>query len=104
MGGKLRQAELYPHVKHLAILPKGHQVSHLFREKVQNKGCGMTINEIHSNGIGILGCSSEVSSFIYKCIKFRKLRKSNQEQKTANLPPERMEASPPLSCTGVDLD
>ncbi|KAG1925738.1 hypothetical protein F2P79_025333 [Pimephales promelas] len=73
VGGRLTQAELHPLVKHPAILPKGHHISRLlikhFHEKVQHQGRGMTINEIRSNGIWILGCSSEVSSLIYKCIK-----------------------------------
>ncbi|KAK3508187.1 hypothetical protein QTP70_016054, partial [Hemibagrus guttatus] len=42
VGGRLTQAELHPHVKHLAILPKGHHVSRLlikhFHEKVQHQG------------------------------------------------------------------
>ncbi|XP_048048363.1 uncharacterized protein LOC125269515 [Megalobrama amblycephala] len=62
----------------------------------------MTINDIRSNGVWILGCSSEVSSLIYKCIKCRKLRKSNQEQRMADLPPERMEATPPFTYSGMD--
>ncbi|XP_065140047.1 uncharacterized protein [Paramisgurnus dabryanus] len=106
VGGRLTKAELYPHIKHPAILPKKHHVSHLlikhFHEKVQHQGRGMTINEIRSNGVWILGCSSEVSSFIYKCIKCRKLRKCNQEQKMADLPPERMEATPPFTYSGMD--
>ncbi len=106
MGGRLTQAELHPHVKHPAILPKVHHVSRLlikhFHEKVQHQGRGMTLNEIRSNGIWILGCSSEVSSLIYKCIKCRKLRKCNQEQKMADLPPERMETTPPFTYSGMD--
>ncbi len=106
VGGRLTQAELHPHVKHPAILPKGHHVSRLlikhFHEKMQHQGRGMTLNEIRSNGIWILGCSSEVSSLIYKCIKCRKLRKCNQEQKMAYLPPERMETTPPFTYSGMD--
>ncbi len=106
VGGRLTQAELHPHVKHPAILPKGHHVSRLlikhFHEKMQHQGRGMTLNEIRSNGIWILGCSSEVSSLIYKCTKCRKLRKCNQEQKMADLPPERMETTPPFTYSGMD--
>lgn len=106
VGGRLTKAELHPHIKHPAILPKKHHVSHLlikhFHEKVQHQGRGMTINEIRSNGVWILGCSSEVSSFIYKCIKCRKLRKCNQEQRMADLPPERMEATAPFTYSGMD--
>lgn len=106
VGGRLTQAELHPHVKHPAILPKGHYVSHLlikhFHEKVQHQGRCITLNEIRSNGIWILGCSSEVSSHIYKCVKCRKLRKRNQEQKMADLPPERMETTAPFTYSGMD--
>ncbi len=106
VGGRLTQAELHPHVKHPAILPKVHHVSRLlikhFHEKVQHQGRGTTLNEIRSNGIWILGCSSEVSSFIYTCVKCRKLRKCNQEQKMADPPPERMETTPPFTYSGMD--
>ncbi len=105
-GGRLTQAELHPHVKHPAILPKVHHVSRLlikhFHEKVQHQGRGTTLNEIRSNGIWILGCSSEVSSLIYKCVKCRKLRKCNQEEKMADPPPERMETTPPFTYSGMD--
>lgn len=59
-------------------------------KKVQHRSRDMTINEIRSNGIWILGCSSEVSSLIYKFIKCRKLRKCNHEQRMTDLPPERI--------------
>ncbi|XP_056603346.1 uncharacterized protein LOC130420207 isoform X2 [Triplophysa dalaica] len=106
VGGRLTQATLHPHVKHPAILPKGHHVSRLlikhYHEKVKHQGRGMTINELRSGGIWIMGCSSEVSSLIFKCIKCRKYRKCNQEQKMADLPPERMEATPPFTYSGMD--
>ncbi len=106
VGGRLTQATLHPHVKHPAILPKGHHVSRLlirhYHEKVKHQGRGMTINELRSSGIWILGCSSEVSSLIFKCINCRKLRKCNQEQKMADLPLERMEATPPFTYSGMD--
>ncbi|KAK0145550.1 Ribosome-binding protein 1 [Merluccius polli] len=42
VGGRLTQAALHPHVKHTAILPKGHHVSRLlikhYHEKVQHQG------------------------------------------------------------------
>ncbi len=106
VGGRLTQAELHPHVKHPAILPKVHHVSRLlikhFHEKVPHQDRGTTLNEIRSNGIWILGCSSEVSSLIYKCVKCRKLRKCNQEQKMADPPPERMVTTPPFTYSGMD--
>lgn len=106
VGGRLAQAALHPHVKHPAILPKGHHVSHLlirhFHEKVRHQGRGMTMNEIRSNGFWIVGCSSEVSSIIYRCVKCRKYRKSPQDQKMADLPPERLKTTPPFTNSGMD--
>lgn len=106
VGGRLTQAELHPHVKHPAILPRNHHVSRLLikhhHEKARHQGRGITINEIRSSGIWILGCSTEVSPLIFKCIKCRKFRKSNQEQKMADLPPERMESTPPFTYSGMD--
>lgn len=106
VGGRLTQAALHPHVRHPAILPKGHHVSRLlvkhYHEKVYHQGRGMTINEVRANGFWVLGCSSEASSLIFKCVKCRKLRRSNQEQKMADLPRERIENTPPFTYSGMD--
>ncbi|KAL4008001.1 hypothetical protein ACER0C_001853 [Sarotherodon galilaeus] len=106
VGGRLTKASIHPNIKHPAILPKKHHVSHLlikhFHEKTHHQGRGMTVNEIRSNGIWVIGCSTEVSSFIYKCVKCRKYRKGNQEQRMGDLPPERLEATPPFTYSGMD--
>ncbi|XP_023807775.1 uncharacterized protein LOC111946875 [Oryzias latipes] len=60
------------------------------------------MNELRSNGIWILGCSHAVSSFIYKCVKCRKLRRSAQVQKMADLPHDRVETTPPFTYCGMD--
>ena len=103
--GRLTRAALHPYVKHPAILPKGHHVSRLlithFLERICHQGCGMTMNEIRSNGFWILGCSSEVSSIIYKCVKCRKYRKCIQEQVMADLPSERLEPTPSIQWNGL---
>ncbi|XP_027895299.1 uncharacterized protein LOC114158186 [Xiphophorus couchianus] len=62
----------------------------------------MTMNELRSNGIWILGCSHTVSSYIYKCVKCRKFRRNTEVQRMADLPCERVEASPPFTYCGVD--
>nr|XP_054604914.1 uncharacterized protein LOC107372912 [Nothobranchius furzeri] len=106
VGGRLTQASLHPNIKHPAILPKEHHVSQLlikhFHEKIHHQGRGMTVNEIRANGIWIIGCSTEVSSFIYKCVKCRKYRKCNQDQRMNDLPSERLEATPPFTYSGMD--
>lgn len=106
VGGRLTKATLHSDVKQPAILPKGHHVSRLlikhFHEQICHQGRGMTMNEIRSKGFWILGCSSEVSSIIYLCLKCRKYRKSTQEQVMADLPPERLAATPPFTYSGMD--
>ena len=62
----------------------------------------MTTNEIRTNGLWVLGCSSAVSSCIFRCVKCRKLRARVQEQKMADLPKDRLEPAPPFTYCGVD--
>ncbi|KAL6465838.1 hypothetical protein MHYP_G00259710, partial [Metynnis hypsauchen] len=106
VGGRLSQASLHPHVKHPAILPKGDHISSLlvkhFHERVYHQGRGMTVNELRANGWWILGCSSVVSSHIFKCVKCRKYRRRTEDQRMGNLPEDRMETTPPFTYTGID--
>ncbi|KAK7884949.1 hypothetical protein WMY93_028072 [Mugilogobius chulae] len=106
VGGRLEHATLHPHVKHPVILPKTCHIAKLlidhYHQQAKHQGRGMTINELRSNGIWILGCSQAVSSFIYNCVKCRKFRRRTEEQKMANLPSERMETTPPFTYCGMD--
>nr|XP_046208328.1 uncharacterized protein LOC124037560 [Oncorhynchus gorbuscha] len=106
VGGRLAHATLHSHVKHPAILPRDSHLSVLlikhYHEKVRHQGRGMTINELRSNGIWILGCSNAVSSHIYKCVKCRKFRRCTEGQRMADLPKERMETAPPFTYCGMD--
>ena len=106
VGGRLEHAALHPHIKHPAILPKTSHISRLlidhYHQRVEHQGRGITLNELRSNGIWILGCSQAVSSYIYKCVKCRKFRRCTEEQRMADLPRERMETTPPFTYSGMD--
>ena len=106
VGGRLTHAALHPHVKHPAVLPRDSHVSALlvkyYNERVHHQGRGMTMNELRSNGMWILGCSNAVSSHIYKCTTCRKFRRCTEQQRMANLPEERMETTPPITYCGMD--
>lgn len=106
VGGRLQHAALHPHVKHPAILPRTSHVSQLliehYHQQVEHQGRGMTINELRSNGIWILGGSHAVASCIYKCVKCRKFRRGTEDQKMSDLPRERIEATPPFTYCGMD--
>lgn len=106
VGGRLEHAALHPHIKHPAILPKTCHVSKLlikhYHQQVQHQGRGITMNELRSNGIWILGCSHSVSSYIYKCVKCRRFRRPTEGQKMADLPRDRMETTLPFTYCGMD--
>ena len=46
----------------------------------------MTMNEIRSHGIWILGLNATVASHIYKCVQCRQQRRPTEGQKMADLP------------------
>ena len=106
VGGRLEHADLHPHIKHPAILPKTSHISMLlidhYHQRVEHQGRGITMNELRSNGIWILGCSQAVSSYIYKCVKCRKFRRCTEDQRMADLPRERLETTPPFTYCGMD--
>lgn len=106
VGGRLERSSLHTYIKHPAILPSKTHISQLlidhFHQRVHHQGRGMTMNELRSNGIWILGCSHTVSSYIYKCVKCRKFRRNTEVQRMADLPCERVEAPPPFTYCGVD--
>lgn len=106
VGGRLEHAALHPQIKHPAILPKASHISTLlvkhYHEQVQHQGRGITMNELRSNGIWIVGCNHAVSSYIHKCVKCRKFRRCTEDQKMSDLPRERMETTPPFTYCGID--
>ncbi|KAK6295455.1 hypothetical protein J4Q44_G00346810, partial [Coregonus suidteri] len=106
VGGRLANAALHPHVRHPAVLPRDSHVSALlvkhYHERVYHQGRGMTINELRSNGIWILGCSKLVSSHIHKCTSCRRFRRCTEQQRMADLPEERMETTAPFTYCGMD--
>lgn len=106
VGGRLTHAALHPHVTHSAVLPRDSHISVLlvkhYHEKVHHQGRGMTMNELRSSGVWILGCSRAVSSHIYKCTKCRKFRRCTEQQRMADLPQERVETAPPFTYCGMD--
>ena len=106
VGGRLRRSEMPYELKHPVVLPKKHNVTELLiryaHRKTAHQGRGITTNYIRSMGFWVLGCSAAVSRYIHKCVVCRKARGSLGKQKMADLPPDRMEDSPPFTYTGVD--
>jgi len=82
VGGRLENSTLPFEVKHPIVLPRSSQVTDLiidhFHKKVKHQGKGMTMNEILSNGLWILGLNAAVASYIYKCVQCRRQRRPTE--------------------------
>ncbi|KAI7794630.1 hypothetical protein IRJ41_016937, partial [Triplophysa rosa] len=106
VGGRLRHSSYTDFVKHPVIIPKNHQITKMVvaycHEEVAHQGKGFTINKIRSNGFWIPGINKVVTSYIKDCVLCRKYRRPVEEQKMADLPPERVNPSPPFTYTGMD--
>ncbi len=105
-GGRLSNSSLPNPVKHPAIIPKDHHITKMliahYHERIKHQGKGLTINEIRANGYWIPGINRVVASYIHQCVTCRWHRKPTEEQRMADLPPERVEPSPPFSFCGMD--
>ena len=106
VGGRLRFTEMQQHVKFPIIVPGRSHIASLIvkhcHEQVKHQGRSMTLNEVRSSGYWIVSGSSSVASYIVKCVKCRKLRGMVEEQKMADLPPDRSEPGPPFTFSAVD--
>ena len=56
----------------------------------KHQGKGLTNNEIRSSGYWIPGINRAVASYIHQCVTCRRHRKPTEEQRMADLPPERV--------------
>lgn len=105
-GGRIQRAPYSFQVKHPVILPKtGHFVELLItraHQTVCHQGRGSTMNELRARGYWIIGCSRAVSSCIHRCVTCRRLRGRSLTQKMADLPIERLEATPPFTHCAQD--
>ena len=106
VGGRLQLANLTGQCIHPAILPRKNHFTNLlvkhYHERVHHQGKGITLNEIRANGYWILGVLSVVTRAVSKCVTCRKLRGSVQEQRMAELPPDRLEPAPHFTNCAVD--
>ena len=106
VGGRIRNVSIDDKAKHPIVLPKKEYLSELvarqLHERVEHQGRGITMNEVRSSGYWIIGGKSVVAKLIKKCATCQRLRATVTDQKMANLPKERLEASPPFTYSAVD--
>ncbi|XP_055998874.1 uncharacterized protein LOC130047578 [Ostrea edulis] len=106
VGGRLRNAKMNLMQTNPIIIPK-HHVSGLivryYHEKVHHQGRQMTEGAIRNAGFWLIGSKRFVTSHIHHCVKRRKLRGRQEEQRMADLPAERFDIAPPFTNIGVDV-
>jgi hypothetical protein len=106
VGGRCAKARWELREKHPVILPR---VSHVTNAIVRHyhvcsahQGRSMTANSVRSHGFWIIGLNRVVSSVIHYCVTCRKERGAFGVQKMADLPPQRVEETPPFTSVGCD--
>ena len=106
VGGRISRSAMPQEASHPVILPRHSHVTELlvkhYHEKTGHSGRGSTLSELRAAGYWIVGGRSAVSSHILSCVTCKKLRGKPQEQKMADLPPERTEPAEPFTHCAVD--
>ncbi len=106
VGGRLKHSSLSEAFRHPYILPKDSPFTQLillhYHSQIWHQGRSQTQMELRANGFWILGCSKLVAKLINSCVQCRKVRRPVEEQRMAELPKERVEASTPFTYCGMD--
>ena len=107
VGGRLKHAQLSAAEKNPVILPKDGYISLLLtrhhHEQVKLQGRHLTEGAIRAKGLWIIGGKTLTNSVLHKCVTCRKLRGKLEEQRMADLPPERLKTCPPFTYVGLDV-
>jgi hypothetical protein len=93
--------------KHPAILPKGSHLAKLavlhYHGKVYHQRRQITHGAIRQAGLWIVGAKRMISRVINQCEVCRKLRGKLMTQQMADLPPDRLNTTPPFTNVGFDV-
>ena len=107
VGGRLQHSGLTYTERHPAILPADHPVSSIivghYHNKVCHQGRHITHGAIRQAGVYIHKGGQLIRKYISNCVTCRKLRDDFQIQQMSNLPPDRLEETPPFLHSGVDV-
>ena len=106
VGGRLSKSSLPAELKHPVIIPKSSHVASLivdhYHRKTRHSGRGITLSAVRAAGYWIIGARSMVSSRILQCVMCKRLRGTPQQQKMADLPPDRAQDAAPFTYSAVD--
>ena len=106
VGGRLRNSSLNYETKHPMLLPKkGHITDLVIRDQHNNlkhSGRSHVLSAVRER-FWVINGNSAVRRVLHACFVCRKLWRPCLTQKMADLPPDRVNPSPPFSQVGVDL-
>ncbi|KAJ8369941.1 hypothetical protein SKAU_G00099690 [Synaphobranchus kaupii] len=106
ISGRLKHAELDSGEKNPIILPRQSHVSTLlvrhYHNQVKHQGRHFTEGAIRAAGLWVVSGKRLIGSILHSCVTCRKLRCKMEEQKMADLPPERLSTSP-FTYVGLDV-
>ncbi|XP_054867909.1 uncharacterized protein LOC129347292 [Amphiprion ocellaris] len=107
VGGRLKHAQINATEWNPIILPKNSHISLLlvrqYHEQVKHQGRHFTEGALRAAGYWIIGGKRLIASVLHKCVTCRQLCRKVEQQLMADLPPERLQVSPPFTYVGVDV-
>ena len=105
VGGRLKNATLSDEMKYPVILPRSSHLTTLLirhtHEQLGHAGRNHVLSKLREK-YWILGANTAVRHLLYNCVRCRKIRGPVAGQKMGDLPPERVNPSPPFTYTGID--
>ena len=107
VGGRLRHARVHYDHKFPALLPSDHPVTTLvvrhYHAQTKHQGRHLTNAAIRQAGFFIQAGTTVIRKVIAQCVTCSRLRGSLLTQQMSDLPPDRLEESPPFTNTGLDV-
>lgn len=105
--GRLRHSNLPVGEKHPIILAKDSPLTKLlivyYHQKTHHQGRVITQAALRTAGYFIPKGSSTLKNFLKQCVTCQKLRGPRLEQIMSDLPPDRLECTPPFTHCGMDV-
>ena len=106
VGERLNRSMLPTQLENPVIIPRQGAVTRMlvdhYHGKTQHSGRGITLSAIRAAGYWIIGGRSKVASHILHCVGCKRLRGTAQQQKMADLPPDRSQEVAPFTYAAVD--
>nr|XP_034339039.1 uncharacterized protein LOC117693077 [Crassostrea gigas] len=106
VGGRIHRASIEYKEKHPIIIPGNNHIAVLlirhYHCEVKHQGRHFTAGALRDAGFWIVGERRLISSLLYKCVIFRKLRGKQEQQLMSDLPEDRVSPNPPFSSVGID--